>query len=129
MKHLLVPFIAAIIGISCNQGGRQPAPEGQATVAQKAEPQTPAALIASAKEQLAAAKTKLAQEGKYDCCMGDPCNHCALAESTCSCAEDLKHGEAVCNECYGGWQEGKGDVPNIKKENVKADFMATEAKK
>ncbi len=79
--------------------------------------------MAGAKEKLAAGKAKLASSGKYNCCVEEPCNHCALAESSCACADELKHGEAVCNECYGGWQEGKGAVPNIKKESVKADFM------
>jgi hypothetical protein len=129
MKQILFPLIVALIGFSCGQGERQSAPQRQAVSVQSAEPQTASALIAIAKENLAAAKAKLAQSGKYNCCMGDPCNHCALAESSCTCADDLKHGDAVCNECYGGWQEGKGDVPNIKKENVKADFMVHAEKK
>lgn len=127
MKHILLPVVAAVIGLSCGQGDRQPAPKDKQAI--KTETQTAAALIVEAKEKLAAAKAKLAQEGKYDCCIGDPCNHCALMESSCACADEVKQGEAVCNECYAGWQEGKGVVRGVKKENVKADFMVHEEKK
>jgi hypothetical protein len=120
MKQIVCSCIAAVISFSCGQGERQVPPQRQETIAQKTEPESASALIAEAKEKLAAGKAKLAQEGKYDCCMGDACNHCALAESSCTCAKD---------ECYAGWQEGKGDVPNIRKENVKADFMEQEGKK
>jgi len=123
VKQFLVVVISATFGISCGQGERQVPPSKQEAIVQKAVEQSPAALITEVKEKLAAAKSKLAQEGKYDCCLREPCNHCALAESSCACSREVKHGEAVCNECYAGWQEGKGDVPNVKKENVKADFM------
>jgi len=123
VKQFLVVVIIALFGISCGQQERKAAPPTQETIAGKAEEKSSTTLISEAKENLAAAKSKLEQDGKYDCCLREPCNHCALAESTCTCSQEVKHGEAVCNECYAGWQEGKGDVPNIKKENVKADFM------
>ena len=123
MKQFLIVLIIATFGISCGQGERKVPPPTQDAIVQKAEEKSSAALITDAREKVAAAKSKLAQEGKYDCCLREPCNHCVLAESSCACSQEVKHGEAVCNECYAGWQEGKGDVPNIKKENVKADFM------
>jgi hypothetical protein len=121
MKHLLLSFIVAVLCISCGQGERQTPPQKQEQISQAPDTQSVEMLVAGAREKLTQAR--LAQQGKYDCCMGDACDHCVLHESSCSCSDEVKHGEAVCNECYAGWQEGKGDVPNIKKENVKADFM------
>ena len=123
MKDRLWILIIAAFGISCGQGERQVPPPKQEEIVHKQQEKSSTALLAEVKEKLAAAKSKLAQEGKYDCCLREPCDHCALAESSCTCSQEVKRGEAICDECYAGWQEGKGDVPNIKKENVKADFM------
>jgi hypothetical protein len=123
VKQILGVAIIALFGISCGQQERKAPAPAQESIVQKAEEKSSSALISEAKEKLAAAKSKLEQDGKYDCCLREPCNHCALSDSSCTCSQEVKRGEAVCNECYAGWQEGKGDVPNIKKENVKADFM------
>ena len=79
--------------------------------------------IEKIKSDLAQAKVTLTQEGKYNCCIKDPCNFCALHESSCDCYTDLKKGEHVCIECYAGWQQGNGSDEKIKKENVKTSFV------
>ena len=90
------------------------------------ERNTPAALIANAKQELSDAKAQLAQEGKYGCCIKEPCNMCALDEGDCDCYEGLKKGEHVCIECYAGWQQGKGADSRISKEKVHTGLLMHE---
>jgi hypothetical protein len=102
----------------------------QQPVVQQEQPKTGTMLVVDAKQKLLEAKTKLASEGKYGCCIKEPCNMCAMEEgSECKCYEEVKKHEAVCNECYGGWMSGKGADPKIKKEDVRADFMESEEHK
>jgi hypothetical protein len=69
------------------------------------------ALLAEAKEEL-----------YYNCCMKNPCDRCALDHQSCSCYSDLQKGEAICSDCYAGWQRGEGkDIKGITKEKVKLD--------
>jgi hypothetical protein len=125
MKHTpIVPIIAALLFSSCTREEPKVPRQNQEMISQNEEPKSGAVLVREAHQMLQEAKEKLEKEGKYDCCMGDACNHCALNESSCTCAPDLKKGGNVCTECYAGWQQGKGDVPNIKKENVHTSFDA-----
>ncbi|HEX9829564.1 MAG TPA: heavy metal-binding domain-containing protein [Bacteroidota bacterium] len=78
--------------------------------------------ILQAKKLLADAKRQLTREGKYNCCIKDPCAQCALDHQNCPCYEDLKAGKPVCAECYGGWQRGEGKDQSIKPGDVKASF-------
>ena len=77
------------------------------------------------KSDIESLKMKLAPEGKYACCIDEGCNFCLLHRGECDCAKDLQKGEKVCIECYVGWQEGKGNIPSIKKDQVKTKFMAS----
>ena len=61
-------------------------------------------------------KTRLTQDGKYDCCMNKPvgaktegCDTCAKTVGSCKCGANLAAGKGVCGECYGAWQGGKGN--------------------
>ena len=64
-------------------------------------------------------KGKLVEEGKYRCCIRPVCDACANMGHACDCYDDVKKGKRVCNECYDGWQNGKGAVPGISKDSVK----------
>jgi hypothetical protein len=64
-------------------------------------------------------RAKLIEEGKYQCCIRPACDACANMGHACDCYSDVKKGDRVCNECYQGWQEGKGAVPGIEKDSVK----------
>lgn len=121
-------LLLAIVLISCQKEEPKRPPQKQESITQKEESKTGAMLLAESKDKLKEAKRTLAQEGKYECCMEDECDYCALHEGSCSCAPDLKKGEHVCVECYVGWQQGKGDVPNIKKDNVTTDLIKHEHK-
>lgn len=68
-------------------------------------------------------KGKLVEEGKYHCCIRPVCDACANMGHACDCYDDVKKGGRVCNECYDGWQEGKGAVPGISKDSVKTSEM------
>lgn len=78
--------------------------------------------ILKAKAMLDEAKKELAQDGKYNCCIKDPCDRCALDHQSCTCGDDVKEGKAVCPDCYAGWQRGDGIVPGVKASNVKGAF-------
>ena len=78
--------------------------------------------IGQAKSLLAEAKKELAQDGKYNCCIKDPCDRCVLDHQSCPCADEVKAGKSVCPDCYAGWQRGDGIVPGIKSNQVKGSF-------
>ena len=78
--------------------------------------------IKTAKKLLQEAKSELTRQGKYDCCIEEPCNQCALEHQSCPCSKDLKAGNPVCPECYAGWQQGEGKDKDIKPEDVKTKF-------
>lgn len=85
---------------------------------------TPIDKILKARMLLDEAKKALAQEGKYNCCIKDPCDRCALDHQSCDCSDDVKAGKAVCPDCYAGWQRGDGIVPGVKASKVKGSFHA-----
>ena len=121
MKYLGSVLTAGMLVLaSCTR--EEPKPQSPPVIAQTGRA-TGAVLVAESKEKLTAAKKQLEAEGKYDCCMEDACDHCALNEGSCTCAPDVKKDGHVCNECYAGWQQGRGDVPNIKPEHVTTTYV------
>ena len=123
MKSLgFILAIAAVLLPACSQEAPRQAQPKEQTITQKTEEQTGEALLRDAKDKLVEAKDKLAQEGKYGCCLKEPCNHCALNQGDCDCYKDLKKGEHVCIECYAGWQAGKGGIEGIKPSDVKTSI-------
>ena len=78
--------------------------------------------VKQARSLLDEAKSELAEAGKYNCCMKQPCDECLLGHKSCDCAEDLKKGEGVCSQCYGGWQRGDGVVNGVDAKKVKGNF-------
>ncbi|MBI5215911.1 MAG: hypothetical protein HY960_09165 [Ignavibacteriae bacterium] len=68
------------------------------------------------------AKDELMQQGKYSCCIDEPCNSCLIEHQSCSCYKNLKEGKSVCNECYAGWQRGNGTDKEIKPSNIKTSY-------
>jgi len=78
--------------------------------------------ISKARAMLEEVKEDLAKEGKYNCCIKDPCDRCALDHQNCSCGDEVKSGGAVCSDCYAGWQRGDGNVPGVKASSVKGGF-------
>ncbi|MBI3364760.1 MAG: hypothetical protein HY033_07625 [Ignavibacteriae bacterium] len=124
MKQFIATLaVMAFFFAACQREEAKAPPQNMQAIKQKDEQKSGAMVLTDAKQKLVDAKTALAAEGKYDCCMEDACDYCALHEGSCSCAPDLKKGNHVCLECYAGWQQGKGDVPNIKKENVTTDVI------
>ncbi len=127
MKNTHFLLLALVIAIpACERQESAGEKQKQDTVLNLAKPKTGKSLVAEAREKLAQAKDKLMQEGKYNCCVKDPCNYCLLHESDCDCYKDLQAGEHVCIECYSEWQRGNGAVEGIKKEAVRTDFVKHE---
>jgi len=79
-------------------------------------------ILSQARALLDGAKKMLAADGKYNCCMKEPCDECALGHQSCRCAENLKAGKGVCSQCYGGWQRGEGKDKSIKSSDVKTSY-------
>lgn len=71
--------------------------------------------VPSAKKQ----KMQAMRDGTYSCCVKDACDECLKAHGSCNCRKAAKEGKPVCDECYQGWQEGKGDVPGKTAKDIK----------
>jgi hypothetical protein len=84
------------------------------------KPPPPAARadLAAARRALDVAKTKLARDGKYACCVKPACDLCARATGSCACASNLVTGKGVCGECQGGWQAGRGQLTGVDPKKV-----------
>ena len=127
MKNIIASFLLSLFGVmSCrHEKPEQPKPAPTPTLTQ-GQKITGSAMMVEAKEKLYNAKAKLTQEDKYNCCLKEPCNMCALEDGECDCYKDLKTGKSVCVECYAGWQQGNGADENIKKEHVTTDVVKHE---
>ena len=55
----------------------------------------------------------LVKDGVYSCCIKPGCTFCSTAGDMCPCAMNLAKGQAVCPECWGGWQAGQGRLKDI----------------
>ena len=72
----------------------------------------------AARAAMDAAKTKLASEGKYACCIAPTCDVCARVNGSCMCAVSVAQGKGACGECFAGWKAGKGAMSGIDKDTV-----------
>jgi hypothetical protein len=61
----------------------------------------------------------------YVCCTMPGCVFCQTAGDSCPCGNNLRKGEPVCPECWGGWQAGQGAIPAVRREDVKIFPKAT----
>ena len=70
--------------------------------------------LAIASEQKAAIH-QLIKEGKYRCCIENPCSYCFLNSTpeedgtVCDCLDEIINGEHPCGECMGEILEGNGN--------------------
>ncbi len=63
-----------------------------------------------------ALKAKLMEEGKYRCCIKEPCSYC-LEEGGCDCIDKIMEGRAPCGECIGEILEGNAN-PYLSDEQI-----------
>lgn len=113
-----IVLAVCVLSLGCQQQSREPAKEQTLSQAQ-----TAGITLEKVKADIEELKMKLAPEGKYACCIDESCNMCLFHEGECNCAKHLQRNEHVCIECYAGWQQGKGSIPKITKEQVKTDFV------
>jgi hypothetical protein len=64
-------------------------------------------------------KKKAMAEGKYTCCLKNPCDFCALHMGQCPCGKNAANDRPVCNECKGSWYAGNGAVPGKTPDQIK----------
>src|SRR5690242_9364070 len=69
--------------------------------------------IDRAARTLKKAKAKLAQQGRYSCCVRPSCDLCARKNGSCNCANNVRAGRGACGECYGAWQAGRGSIKGV----------------
>src|SRR5262245_864241 len=55
----------------------------------------------------------------YICCTMPGCIFCQTIDDTCPCGTNLRKGEPVCPECWGGWQASEGAIPGVRAADVK----------
>jgi hypothetical protein len=79
------------------------------------------ALVEVKKEKKSMMKQKMEamKDGKYNCCLQEPCDECLKAHGSCNCKTAVKNDKPVCNECYDGWQKGQGDVSGKSAKDIK----------
>lgn len=114
---LPVSILIVCLMIGCYQDRSSPTVK-KGTAAQSSTNKI-GSILDSVRRALEEGKVLLINEGKYKCCITEVCDACALAEFECYCYELLKAKEAVCFECFDGWQRGKGVDAKIKKEDVR----------
>ncbi|HEY4612312.1 MAG TPA: hypothetical protein VII11_04965 [Bacteroidota bacterium] len=85
----------------------------------KGKPLPPVPVEDMTREQIASYKKLLAEKGFYSCCIEPNCRMCLFELEECPCEHNVKKKEAVCGECYDGWQAGKGNVRGVKQKDVK----------
>lgn len=117
MKRILIVLLT--VGFTICVFSQSPVPSSSSNARHV---QTTKEKVREAKRLMLDAKKQLAREGKYSCCIQDPCNQCLLDHQSCPCESNVKTGKPVCSECYGGWQRGEGKVKNIKPSDVKTEF-------
>ena len=63
-------------------------------------------------------KLQLIKEGKYRCCLKEPCSYC-LEHGECDCIDSVMEGKAPCGECLGELIEGEGN-PYLDRELIRS---------
>ncbi len=113
---LLGTFLAGFLGCAAPEPPADPAPVAEPAGAPLDSPEIELEQI---KTRLETLKTRLFDQGKYDCCVQPSCNWCALHEGSCDCFSNLQAGDAVCPGCGLGWHNGQGIVEGVDAEGVK----------
>jgi len=72
-----------------------------------------------ARQAIVGHQKALTGEGVYSCCIKPGCTFCSTSADMCPCAANLRKGDPVCPECWGGWQAGKGRLTGVEAEKVK----------
>lgn len=67
------------------------------------------------REQLDNLKEELKSKGRYNCCIKNDCNWCALYMGHCPCGQLVseKGNEKSCPECAAAWNRKQGKVPGV----------------
>lgn len=58
--------------------------------------------------EMEAVKSRLAADGKYDCCVRPMCSECLVRYGECHCQKAARHAGPCCGECTEAWIEGRG---------------------
>ncbi|HLE22316.1 MAG TPA: hypothetical protein VJB88_14485, partial [Vicinamibacteria bacterium] len=90
------PILAISLACTAPEPPAEPKPDVEAEEAQEAssKPLSPEAELEQIETRLEAVKTRLFDQGKYNCCVQPPCDWCALHEGACDCFTNLQAGEA-----------------------------------
>lgn len=78
----------------------------------------PAAMM-SADQAIQDQKAAAMKSGKYNCCLKNSCDYCALKMGECPCGMNAANDMPVCNECKGSWYAGDGAIPGKTPDQIK----------
>ena len=125
LRYILMLFLA--LAVSCDPSPT--ADESQATApiaeAEAEAPQPDLRTRHSAMfKELRGMVKEMQESGRYDCCIQEPCSHCAMMVGGCSCGEGLRRGEPVCEECALMWIRGLGDEAGVDPKTVRSFLEA-----
>src|SRR5262249_21560399 len=68
------------------------------------KPTKAAADLKKSREALAAAKRKLAAQGRYACCLKASYSLCTQMNESCNCGANVATEQDACGECYAEWK-------------------------
>jgi len=129
MPHRLLILLALSLGLGCDRAPPSAVP-ADLPPAQMTAP-APAATTEDLRarhgrmfKELRAIVKDLEASGRYDCCIKEPCSHCAMMVGGCSCGEGLRRGEPVCEECALMWIRGLGAESGIDPKTVRSFLEA-----
>jgi|ETNmetMinimDraft_26_1059896.scaffolds.fasta_scaffold196606_2 hypothetical protein len=121
---LILPLL--VLGWGCGTATQTaaPVPTQEATEEPTSQPKDLRARHGTMFKELRALVKELEASGRYDCCIQEPCSHCAMMVGGCSCGEGLRRGEPVCEECALMWIRGLGAESGVDPKTVRSFLEA-----
>jgi len=113
----MLAFVALVVGGSIAAVTQSSMDEMMEMMKQKMM-NRPAAMM-SADQAIQDQKAAAMKSGKYNCCLKNSCDYCALKMGECPCGMNAANDMPVCNECKGSWYAGDGSIPGLTPDQIK----------
>ncbi len=113
----MLAFVALVVGGSIAAVTQTSMDEMMEMMKQKMM-NRPAAMM-SADQAIQDQKAAAMKSGKYNCCLKNSCDYCALKMGECPCGMNAANDMPVCNECKGSWYAGDGSIPGLTPDQIK----------
>ncbi len=113
----MLAFVALVVGGSIAAVTQTSMDEMMEMMKQKMM-NRPAAMM-SADQAIQDQKAAAMKSGKYNCCLKNSCDYCALKMGECPCGMNAANDMPVCNECKGSWYAGDDSIPGLTPDQIK----------